>query len=47
MSYYSAKADFAKAIEFANKALAQAPNDATKTIINGFITKLKEGKDIN
>jgi len=47
MSYYSAKADFTKAMEYANKALAQAPNDAAKTTINGFITKLKEGKDIN
>ncbi len=47
MSYYSAKADYTKALEYANKALAQAPNDATKTIINGNIAKLKEGKDIN
>ena len=47
MSYYSAKADFKKALEFAIKALALAPNDATKAIINGNITKLKEGKDIN
>ena len=46
-SYYSAKADFIKALEYANKALALAPNEGTKTIINGFITKLKEGKDIN
>ncbi len=47
MSYYSAKGDFAKALDYAGKALAQAPNDATKTTINGFIAKLKEGKDIN
>lgn len=47
MSYYSAKGDFTKALEHANKALAQAPNDAAKTTINGFIVKLKEGKDIN
>ena len=47
MSYYSAKGDFKKSLEFANKALAQAPNEDTKKIINGFITKLKEGKDIN
>jgi hypothetical protein len=46
MSYYSAKGDFTKALEYANKALAQAP-DATKPTITGFITKLKEGKDIN
>ncbi len=47
MSGYSAKGDFKKALEYANKALAQAPNDATKAIINGNIAKLKEGKDIN
>lgn len=47
MSYYSATADFKKALGYANKALAQAPNDAAKATINGFITKLKEGKDIN
>ena len=46
MSYYSAKSDFTKALEYANKALAQAP-EAQKANINGFITKLKEGKDIN
>ena len=47
MSYYSARGDFTKSLEYANKALAQAPNEATKTTINGFIVKLKEGKDIN
>jgi hypothetical protein len=47
MSYYSAKKDFTKALEFANKALAQAPNDAVKNTIGGNIAKLKEGKDIN
>ena len=47
MSYYSAKADYKKALDHANKALAQAPNDAAKTAINGNIAKLKEGKDIN
>jgi hypothetical protein len=46
MSYYSAKGDFTKALEYANKALAQAP-EPQKANINGFITKLKEGKDIN
>jgi hypothetical protein len=46
MSYYSAKGDFKKALEYANKALAQAP-EPQKVTINGFITKLKEGKDIN
>ena len=47
MSFYSAKGDYNKALEYANKALAQASNDATKTIIKGNIAKLKEGKDIN
>jgi hypothetical protein len=47
MSYYSAKGDFKKALDYANKALAQAPNDAAKTAMNGNIAKLKDGKDIN
>lgn len=47
MSGYSAKGDYKKALEYAEKALAQAPNDAAKTTINGYIVKLKEGKDIN
>ncbi len=47
MSYYSAKGDFTKALEYANKALAQAPNEATKTAMNANIIKLKDGKDIN
>ncbi len=47
MSGYSAKGDFKNAIKYAEKALPQAPNDAAKTQITGFITKLKEGKDIN
>jgi hypothetical protein len=47
MSYYSAKGDFTKALEFANQALIQAPNDATKKTIEGNIAKLKEEKDIN
>ena len=46
MSYYSAKGDFKKALEYAEKALAQAP-EPQKTAINGNIAKLKEGKDIN
>ena len=47
MSYYSAKGDFKKALDFANKALAQAPNEQVKATVNGNIAKLKEGKDIN
>jgi len=47
MSYYSAIGNFTKAMGYANAALTQAPNEATKTSIIGFIAKLKEGKDIN
>jgi hypothetical protein len=46
MSYYSAKGDYTKALEYANKALAQAP-EAAKATLNANIAKLKEGKDIN
>jgi hypothetical protein len=44
---YSAKGDFKNAIKYAEKAMAQAPNDAAKKTIEGQIAKLKEGKDIN
>ena len=44
---YAAKGDFKKAIIHAEKAMAQAPNDAVKKQIEGYIAKLKEGKDIN
>ena len=44
---YSAKGDFKNAIKYAEKAMAQAPNDAAKKTLEGQITKLKEGKDIN
>ena len=47
MYVYSAKADFKNALKFADKAMAQAPNEAGKKQIEGFIAKLKEGKDIN
>jgi tetratricopeptide (TPR) repeat protein len=47
MSGYSAKADFKNAIKYAEKAMLQAPNDATKKSIKGLLAKLKEGKDIN
>jgi tetratricopeptide (TPR) repeat protein len=47
MSGYSAKGDFKNALKYANKALAQAPNEAAKKQIEGFILKLKDGKDIN
>lgn len=44
---YSAKGDFANAIKVAEKAMSQAPNDATKKSLEVQIAKLKEGKDIN
>ena len=47
MSYHSGKGDFKKSLEYAEKALAQSPNDAAKKIIEEQIAKLKEGKDIN
>ena len=47
MSGYSAKGDFKNAIKYAEKAMAQAANDAGKKQIDDFIKKLKEGKDIN
>jgi hypothetical protein len=43
----SANASYDKALEFANKALPLAPNDANKQAVLGMIEKLKEGKDIN
>jgi tetratricopeptide (TPR) repeat protein len=43
----SANGEYAKALEFANKALALAPNDAAKQAVQTMIVKLKAGKDIN
>jgi hypothetical protein len=43
----SANAEYAKALEFANKALPLAPNDANKQAVQAMIEKLKAGKDIN
>jgi tetratricopeptide (TPR) repeat protein len=43
----SANGDYAKALEFANKALPLAPNDANKQAVQSMIEKLKAGKDIN
>ena len=43
----SANGDYAKALEFANKALPLAPNDANKQAVTVMIEKLKGGKDIN
>lgn len=47
MSGYSAKGDFKNALKYAEKALAQATSDGAKKQLEGYITKLKEGKDIN
>ena len=47
MFAYSAKGDFKNAIKYAEKAMAQAANDAAKKTLEGQIAKLKEGKDIN
>jgi len=44
---YSAKADYKKALAAAEKAMAQAPNDAAKKTLEGQVAKLKEGKDVN
>lgn len=47
MSGWSAKGDFKKALQFAEKAMAQAPNDAAKKAMEANIAKLKDGKDVN
>jgi len=47
MSGYSAKGDFKNALKYAEKALAQTTNEAAKKQLEGFVVKLKEGKDIN
>lgn len=43
----SATGDYTKALEYANKALPLAPNDANKQAVQAMIDKLKAGKDIN
>jgi tetratricopeptide (TPR) repeat protein len=43
----SANGEYVKALEFANKALPLAPNDAGKQAVQGMIDKLKSGKDVN
>lgn len=48
LSYaYSAKGEFGKALETANKALVQAPTPQAKATINTNIGKLRDRKDIN
>ncbi len=47
MRGYSANADYKNALKYANLALAQAPSQQDKKIVQTMIDKLKEGKDIN
>ncbi|HEV2863295.1 MAG TPA: DUF2911 domain-containing protein [Pyrinomonadaceae bacterium] len=43
----SANGEYAKALEFANKALQSAPNDSIRQAVQAMIEKLKAGRDIN
>lgn len=43
----SANGQYEKALEFANKALPVAPNDANKQVVQEMTAKLKAGKDVN
>lgn len=43
----SANGEYAKALDFANKALQLAPNDSGKQAVQAMIEKLKAGRDIN
>lgn len=43
----SANGEYAKALEYANKALPLAPNDSNKKAVQAMLEKLKTGKDIN
>lgn len=44
---YSAVGDYKKALAYAQKAQAQAPDQPNKDITNKFVKMLQEGKDIN
>lgn len=44
---YSAVGNYKKALEFANKALLQAPDNANKMNVERLIKTLGEGKDVN
>jgi tetratricopeptide (TPR) repeat protein len=44
---YSGLSDFPNALKYANMALAAAPDQGTKTFVEGLVGKLKEKKDIN
>ena len=43
----SANTEYTKALEYANKALPLAPNDAGRLALQAMIEKLKAGKDVN
>ncbi len=43
----SADGQYAKALEYATKAMALAPNDANKQAVQVMVDKLKSGADIN
>lgn len=47
MRAYSALQNFPKALQFAKKALAQAPDDQNKKALERMVGLLEEGKDIN
>lgn len=44
---YSAIGDFKNALKYANQALPKAPDELNKKAVEGMISKLKEGKDVN
>lgn len=46
MRVYSAKGDYKKALEYAKKALPQAPDDVNKNFISNAIKTLESGKPI-
>jgi len=43
----SANGEYAKALDFANRALPLAPNDSARQAVQAMIEKLKAGRDIN
>ncbi len=47
MRAYAAIKDFPKALQFAKKALAQAPDDQNKKALEDMVLQLEAGRDIN
>jgi hypothetical protein len=43
----SANGEYAKALDYANKALELAPNESAKQAVRAMMEKLKAGRDIN